>query len=166
MVLAPKRMDMKEIPLTNDNHFLACCLSLPTIKQERTLSLRKEREGCHYGAKITLLPPLSSPPSLPSPITSMTTFTTASFLAIFLLICSTFNPHSTLVHAQDDLTDADNQLFEASANEDTDAALAALKAGANINARSKGGLQTPLMQSVLFGREKMVKFFLEQGADV
>jgi ankyrin repeat protein len=71
-----------------------------------------------------------------------------------------------LVHAQDDLTDADNQLFEASANEDTDAALAALKAGANINARSKGGLQTPLMQSVLFGREKMVKFFLEQGADV
>ncbi|KAL7482294.1 hypothetical protein ACHAW6_007975 [Cyclotella cf. meneghiniana] len=66
-------------------------------------------------------------------------------------------------HAQ--LTDLDTQLFEAAANEDISAALSALKAGANINARSERGLQTPLMQSVLFGRGKMVQFFLEQGAD-
>lgn len=65
-----------------------------------------------------------------------------------------------------ELSDLDKALFDASGEEDTDAAAAALKQGANINALSPRGLQTPLMQSVLHGRTKMVKFFLENGADV
>ena len=65
-----------------------------------------------------------------------------------------------------ELSDLDKALFDASGEEDTDAALAALKQGANINVLSPRGQQTPLMQSVLHGRTKMVKFFLENGADV
>lgn len=57
-------------------------------------------------------------------------------------------------------------LFEAAKNEDINAAREALKAGADINAKEERGGQTPLMQSVLFGREGMVKFFLEENADV
>jgi len=64
-----------------------------------------------------------------------------------------------------EISDLDKSLFDASAAEDTDAAAAALKEGANINALSPRGLQTPLMQSVLHGRAKMVEFFLENGAD-
>ncbi|KAL3805838.1 hypothetical protein HJC23_007799 [Cyclotella cryptica] len=80
-------------------------------------------------------------------------------LTILTLLSAPLNP--TLA----ELSSLDTQLFEAAANEDISAALSALTAGANINARSERGLQTPLMQSVLFGRGEMVKFFLEQGAD-
>lgn len=65
----------------------------------------------------------------------------------------------------DDLSDADQALFSALSDEDTDAASAALKDGASINAISPRGQQTPLMQSVLHGRTKMVKWCLENGAD-
>lgn len=64
-----------------------------------------------------------------------------------------------------EMSDIDKSLFDASAAEDIDAATAALKGGANINALSPRGSQTPLMQSVLHGRTKMVQFFLENGAD-
>ena len=65
-----------------------------------------------------------------------------------------------------EISDLDKSLFDASAAEDTAAAATALQQGANINALSPRGLQTPLMQSVLHGRTKMVKFFLDNGADV
>lgn len=65
-----------------------------------------------------------------------------------------------------ELSDADVELFEALNEEDPDAASAALKKGADINALSPRGSQTPLMQSVLHGRMKMVKWALENGADV
>lgn len=65
-----------------------------------------------------------------------------------------------------ELSDADVELFEALKEEDADAASAALRNGANINALSPRGSQTPLMQSVLHGRMKMVKWALENGADV
>lgn len=65
-----------------------------------------------------------------------------------------------------EMSDIDKSLFDATKEEDIDAATAALKEGANINALSPRGLQTPLMQSVLHGRIKMVQFFLENGADV
>ena len=68
-------------------------------------------------------------------------------------------------YASDQVT-LNARLFEAAGKEDTEAVLEALKEGADINALSEGGLQTPLMQSVLFGRESMVKIFLEKGADV
>ena len=64
-----------------------------------------------------------------------------------------------------ELSDLDQSLFDAAAAEDTDAATNALKRGANINVLSPRGLQSPLMQSVLHGRTKMVEFFLENGAD-
>ncbi len=57
-----------------------------------------------------------------------------------------------------ELSDLDKSLFDAAAAEDTDAASTALKQGANINVLSPRGAQTPLMQSVLHGRTKMVKF--------
>jgi len=41
-----------------------------------------------------------------------------------------------------------------------------LKEGANINARSKESLQSPLMMSVLLGLERSVSFLLENNADV
>jgi len=41
-----------------------------------------------------------------------------------------------------------------------------LKKGANIDARAKGSLQSPLMMSVLLGLEKSVKFLLGKGADI
>jgi len=65
-----------------------------------------------------------------------------------------------------EISDLDKSLFDATKAEDIDAATAALKEGANINALSPRGSQTPLMQSVLHGRTKMVQFFLENGADV
>lgn len=65
-----------------------------------------------------------------------------------------------------DQASLDAQLFDAASKEDVEAVREALKAGANINAKSERGLQTPLMQSVLFGRESMVKLFLEEGADL
>lgn len=66
-----------------------------------------------------------------------------------------------------DQSSLNTQLFEAAASQDTSAARTALKAGADINVRGENhGLQTPLMKSVLMGWEEMVKFFLEEGADV
>ena len=85
--------------------------------------------------------------------------------AIFLLICILSTSHFQLV-LSDDGADADADLFTALGDEDTEAASAALKAGASINAISPRGQQTPLMQSVLHGRTKMVQFCLENGADV
>ncbi len=67
--------------------------------------------------------------------------------------------------AEAELSDLDKSLFDATKAEDTDAATAALKEGANINALSPRGSQTPLMQSVLNGKTEMVQFFLENGAD-
>mmetsp|Transcript_27325 Transcript_27325/g.58710 ORF Transcript_27325/g.58710 Transcript_27325/m.58710 type:complete len:199 (-) Transcript_27325:199-795(-) len=64
------------------------------------------------------------------------------------------------------VSEADTDLFNALKENDTDAASAALKAGANINAISPRGQQTPLMQSVLHGKTEMVQFCLENGADV
>ncbi|KAL7545722.1 hypothetical protein ACHAWF_009076 [Thalassiosira exigua] len=64
-----------------------------------------------------------------------------------------------------ELTQADNDLFDALKGEDFDAAAAALGAGANINSRSDRGLQTPLMQNVLHGRLKSVEWCLKNGAD-
>jgi ankyrin repeat protein len=63
------------------------------------------------------------------------------------------------------LSSIDNSLFEALRSDDVIAASAALKDGANINALSPQGGQTPLMQSVLHGRVDMVRWCLENGAD-
>ena len=63
------------------------------------------------------------------------------------------------------LSSIDNSLFEALRSDDVIAASAALKDGANINAISPKGGQTPLMQSVLHGRVEMVRWCLENGAD-
>lgn len=63
------------------------------------------------------------------------------------------------------LSSIDTSLFEALRSDDVIAASAALKDGANINAISPQGGQTPLMQSVLHGRGKMVRWCLENGAD-
>ncbi|KAL9185987.1 hypothetical protein ACHAXT_005225 [Thalassiosira profunda] len=68
--------------------------------------------------------------------------------------------------AVEDLSEAEEALFEALSRDDADAASAALKAGAGINALSPRGKQTPLMQSVLHGRTQMVQWALENGADV
>lgn len=62
-----------------------------------------------------------------------------------------------------DLPKADADLFDALKEEDVEAAAKALEAGANINALSPRGQQTPLMQSVLHGRTKMVEWCLNQG---
>ena len=86
--------------------------------------------------------------------------------ALIFLLCLFSRIQLSIVTAQaEDDGDVDAQLFEATGNEDVEAAAAALKLGANINALSPRGMQTPLMQSVLHGREKMVRFFLENGAD-
>ena len=82
------------------------------------------------------------------------------------LVSLLFFAFSSIKFAAAELSDLDKSLFDALAVEDTDAALAALKQGANINVLSPRGSQTPLMQSVLHGRTNMVKFFLENGADV
>jgi ankyrin repeat protein len=63
------------------------------------------------------------------------------------------------------LSSIDKSLFEALRSDDVTAASAALKDGANINAISPEGGQTPLMQSVLHGRVEMVRWCLENGAD-
>jgi ankyrin repeat protein len=88
--------------------------------------------------------------------------------AVLLLVCLLSASHLPTVISQssDDLSPADTELFEACSEEDVDAAAEALKNGANINAISPRGSQTPLMQSVLHGKIKMVKFALENGADV
>lgn len=65
-----------------------------------------------------------------------------------------------------ELPQADKDLFDALKEEDVERAAEALKAGANINALSPRGQQTPLMQSVLHGRTKMVEWCLDHGADV
>ena len=85
-------------------------------------------------------------------------------VAIVFLFCLLSLGHVSFVLSES--TDADNDLFDALAAQDVDAADAALKAGANINVLSPKGQQTPLMQSVLHGRTKMVKWCLENGADV
>lgn len=90
-------------------------------------------------------------------------------LAILLAACLlTINSSVVVAQPEDaniELTEADNDLFNALGDEDSDAATAALKAGANIDAISPRGQQTPLMQSVLHGRLSMVKWCLENGAD-
>lgn len=83
--------------------------------------------------------------------------------AILLLICLLSSIPSVVL--ADELSDAETDLFSAMADEDVEAATAALKAGASIDAISPRGNQTPLMQSVLHGRTTMVKFCLENGAD-
>jgi hypothetical protein len=90
-------------------------------------------------------------------------FSKSWLLVISLLVIAL---SSSSVYAEDELSDLDKALFDAAAEEDTGAAAAALKQGANINVLSPRGRQTPLMQSVLHGRTKMVEFFLENGADV
>lgn len=64
-----------------------------------------------------------------------------------------------------ELSAADEDLFAALREEDIPAAAAALAAGANINAISPRGQQTPLMQSVLHGRPGSVSWCLNHGAD-
>mmetsp|Transcript_13287 Transcript_13287/g.22703 ORF Transcript_13287/g.22703 Transcript_13287/m.22703 type:complete len:195 (+) Transcript_13287:118-702(+) len=87
--------------------------------------------------------------------------------AFLVLMCILSASHIRIVAGGDsELPQADSDLFAAMADEDIDAAIVALKAGANINALSPRGQQTPLMQSVLHGRTKMVKFCLDHGADV
>ena len=62
-------------------------------------------------------------------------------------------------------TEADTILMLAHKLEDPQMAKEALERGADINARSPTGRQTALMQSVLHGRTKMVRWSLEHGAD-
>ncbi|KAL7430575.1 hypothetical protein ACHAXM_002258 [Skeletonema potamos] len=90
----------------------------------------------------------------------MKQFVSLLFFALF------FSNEFVAETLSEELSDLDKSLFDAAAAEDTDAAAAALKQGANINVLSPRGSQTPLMQSVLHGRAKMVKFFLDNGADV
>ena len=80
------------------------------------------------------------------------------FLFLFLCLLS-----AHLVPCAAELSEADEALFNALGEEDVEAASAALSLGANINAISPRGQQTPLMQSVLHGRTKMVKWALENG---
>ena len=85
---------------------------------------------------------------------------------ILLIFCLTYVNQISIASAQAEGNgDLDVKLFEALQNDDLEAVTKALDAGANINALSERGKQTPLMQSVLHGKEKMVKFFLEKGAD-
>jgi len=85
------------------------------------------------------------------------------------LICLLFAvAHLPLVvsESKGELSAVDEDLFAALRKEDVAAASAALAAGANIDAISPKGGQTPLMQSVLHGREEMVRWCLDNGADV
>mmetsp|Transcript_532 Transcript_532/g.1094 ORF Transcript_532/g.1094 Transcript_532/m.1094 type:complete len:193 (-) Transcript_532:208-786(-) len=65
----------------------------------------------------------------------------------------------------DSTNDLGAQFFDAVQNDDIARAARLLKDGADINTQSPGGLQTPLMQSVLSGYEDMVQFLLSKGAD-
>mmetsp|Transcript_29500 Transcript_29500/g.59006 ORF Transcript_29500/g.59006 Transcript_29500/m.59006 type:complete len:200 (+) Transcript_29500:149-748(+) len=65
----------------------------------------------------------------------------------------------------DSTNDLGAQFFDAVQNDDIARAARLLKDGADINTQSPGGLQTPLMQSVLSGHEDMVQFLLSKGAD-
>ena len=70
--------------------------------------------------------------------------------AIVLIICLLSAPHFPLVLSEsnvDEVSELDTALFNALGEEDIDAANAALKNGASINALSGRGKQTPLMQS-------------------
>ncbi|KAJ8609952.1 hypothetical protein CTAYLR_008081 [Chrysophaeum taylorii] len=59
------------------------------------------------------------------------------------------------------------ELFEAVRADDVDRIKAALKAGAEIDAKSpKFGDQTPLMHATLQGKVNAAKFLLDRGADV
>ena len=89
--------------------------------------------------------------------------------AILPLICLLFAAsHLPLVVSEtnSELSAVDEDLFDAIRKEDVSAAYDALARGANINAISKKGNQTPLMQSVLHGRETMVRWCLANGADI
>ena len=88
----------------------------------------------------------------------MNTFIMNTMQLLFLFLCL-ISAHLCVA----ELSEADEALFNALGEEDVDAASAALEAGANINAISPRGQQTPLMQSVLHGRTKMVKWALENG---
>jgi len=72
--------------------------------------------------------------------------------------------YKPVVPEEDEYLDEDFQ--EAVKNQDTKEMEKLLKQGANINARAKDSLQTPLMMSVLHGLDKSVSFLLEKGADV
>lgn len=96
-------------------------------------------------------------------LSAMNLHTTLFLLS--LLSGHTLLPTATADESSAETIDYDALLFEAAKNEDIPAALEAIQNGADINARSPRGLQTPLMQSVLFGRESMVEFFLANGAD-
>jgi ankyrin repeat protein len=65
-----------------------------------------------------------------------------------------------------ELNPLDIELMDAIRDENIEAASTALASGGNINAISPKGGQTPLMQSVLHGRTKMVEWCLNNGADV
>ena len=92
--------------------------------------------------------------------------TAATIRWLFLLLCTLFFC-ANFVYCDEEveLSKADNALFEALKDENIEAANAALQSGANINIKSPRGEQTPLMQSVLHGRTKMVAWALEHGAD-
>jgi ankyrin repeat protein len=88
--------------------------------------------------------------------------------AILPLICLLFAvSYLPLVvsESKNELSAVDEDLFAALRKEDLSAASDALARGANINAISPKGQQTPLMQSVLHGRDSMVRWCLANGAD-
>jgi ankyrin repeat protein len=85
--------------------------------------------------------------------------------AILPLICLIIAVAHLPLVVNGELTAVDEDLFAALREEDIPAASAALAAGANINAISPRGQQTPLMQSVLHGRPGSVSWCLNNGAD-
>jgi ankyrin repeat protein len=117
--------------------------------------------GQSFGAKISLLSSLSFSPLSLSPLLSQSLEATMAHLLTIILTLLSLHPTSA-----DQQPTLNTRLFEAAASQDVTAAREALKAGADINSKEERGGQTPLMQSVLFGRDEMVKFFLEEGADV
>ena len=84
---------------------------------------------------------------------------------ICLLFTASYLPLA-VSESNSELSAVDEDLFAAMRKEDPAAASDALARGANINAISPKGHQTPLMQSVLHGRETMVRWCLANGADI
>lgn len=84
-------------------------------------------------------------------------------MRVYFGLCLAFSLAKS-AHA-DSTNDLGAQFFDAVQNDDIARAAKLLKDGADINTQSPGGLQTPLMQSVLSGHEDMVQFLLSKGAD-
>ncbi len=84
-------------------------------------------------------------------------------MRVYLGICISF-ALATSAHS-DSIDDLGAQFFDAVQNDHIAKAAKLLKDGADINTQRPGGLQTPLMQSVLSGHEDMVQFLLSKGAD-